>query len=302
MAAKPQLLQNHPLKDFTSYKIGGPAERLYIPQTKYEMAKIVEDLRKGKNSLNIIGGGTNVLISDNGLEGSVILTTECCKFIEQSGEVIICGSSVLLSDLITFTIDKGLGGLENLAGIPGTVGGALMMNAGAYGNEISNYLSKVALINEYGKITELAKEEIRFAYRSAPGLIGKTIISGYFRFFPADKGEIEQKANEIIAVRKSKHPWDQPSAGSVFKRHPLGPAGYLIERAGLKGFSIGDAQISEKHANFIVNKGNARAIEVLALIRKIQEIVFNKHYAELELEQKLLGFTENELENPDKHL
>jgi len=302
MAGKSKLYKDHPLKDFTSYKIGGPAERLYIPQTKYELAKIVEDIRKGKKSPSIIGGGTNVLISDNGLEGSVILTTECCKFIEKSGDVIICGSSVLLSDLISFTIDNGLGGLENLAGIPGTVGGAIMMNAGAYGSEISNYLSKVTLINEYGKITELAKEEIRFAYRTAPGLIGKTVISGYFRFDPADKGENEKKVNEIIAVRKSKQPWDQPSAGSVFKRHPLGAAGYLIEGAGLKGFRIGDAQISEKHANFIVNRGNARAIEVLALIRKTQEIVFSKHYAELELEQRLLGFTENELENPDKHL
>ena len=302
MAGKPKFYKNHPLKDFTSYKIGGPAERLYIPQTKYELARIVEDLKKKKKTLYIIGGGTNLIICDRGLEGNVILTTECCKFIEQTDNVITCGASVLLSDLIKFTMDNGFGGLEKLSGIPGTVGGAIMMNAGAYGSEISNYLLKATILNEYGKVTELAKEEIRFAYRSAPGLIGKTVVSVIFKFDTAEKDETEKAANEIIEIRKSKHPWDLPSAGSVFKHHPLGAAGYLIEKAGLKGARIGDAQISEKHANFIVNLGNARAIEVLALIRKIQEILFNKFYAELELEQRLLGFTENELENPEKHL
>ncbi len=302
MTAKQKYYNGIPLAEYTTYKMGGPAQQLYIPQSFEELKEMVLYLKENKQHYHIIGGGSNLLISDRGLEQPVILMTECCKGIMQMEEVLECGAGILLSELVEFAIEQGLSGVEKLAGIPGTIGGALTMNAGAYGCDISETTTEVTVIDELGAVKEISQSEIRFAYRSSPGLTGKVILRGRFQLNKGNKSELQQTSREIIELRRSKHPWDKPSAGSVFKRHPMGAAGLLIEKAGLKGMQIGEAQISEKHANFIVNLGKARAIEALALIRHIQRVVFQKFGAELELEQRLMGFKQEELVNPEKYL
>jgi len=302
MTAKQKYYSGIPLAEYTTYKMGGPAQQLYIPQSFEELKEMALYLKENRLHYYIIGGGSNLLISDRGIEQPVILMTECCKGIVQMEDVVECGAGTLLGELVEFAIEHGLSGVEKLAGIPGTIGGALTMNAGAYGCDISGTTTEVTVIDELGMVKEIPQGEIRFAYRSSPGLTGKVILRGRFQFNQGSKDELKQTAQEIIELRRSKHPWDKPSAGSVFKRHPMGPAGLLIEKSGLKGMRIGNAQISEKHANFIVNLGKARAIEALALIRRIQKEVFRKFGAELELEQRLMGFKQEELVNPEKYL
>jgi UDP-N-acetylmuramate dehydrogenase len=302
MKNEAEYLSESPLKEFTTYRIGGPAEKLFIPQNFEQLQSILRRLIERKEKFYLIGGGSNLLIADQGLRGLVILMTECCKELKRSDFNIKCGASVLLQDLIGFAISEGFTGLERLAGIPGTLGGALAMNAGAYNAEISNHIISIEIFNEYGQKQVISKEEARFGYRRAPGLEGKLILGAEFEFTQRDPVGTAKTAQQILSLRRSKHPWQYPSAGSVFKRHPVGPAGKLIDQAGLKGMQIGGAQISQKHANFIINLGNARAIEVLALIRYIQRKLKDDLNIELELEQKLWGFTEEQLKNPDRFL
>jgi UDP-N-acetylmuramate dehydrogenase len=291
-----------PLRELTTYKIGGPAKELYRPRNKLQIKRIIAHLHKTGQKFHIIGGGSNLLIADRGVTSPVLLMNEFDDSIECQGEVVRCGAGVSLQRLIEFSLAKGLSGLERLAGIPGTVGGALCMNAGAYGGEISSVLKSVEIIDEIGQVSTLSKEDIRFAYRSAPGLMGKIVISAEFHFSLGSQVDLMKIAEEILDMRLARQPLEFPSAGSVFKKHPLGAAGKFIEMAGLKGKIVGEAQISAKHANFIVNLGKARAIEVLTLMRLIQNTVFEKFKVELELEQRLLGFTEDELNCPEKFL
>ena len=302
METEPKYQKNISLDKYTTYKIGGPAKRFYNPKSFDEINDIINYLVGKREKFFILGGGSNLLISDNGIEFPIIKIGECCQNIEIMDDCIECGAGVPLSALVEFTIDQGLKGLERLAGIPGTVGGALVMNAGAYGSDISHTVTEVTIFDENAKIIELSKEEIRFAYRSAPGLIGKVILRARFLLEEAQSDSLRSVAEQTIETRKSKHPWNYPSAGSVFKRHPLGPAGLLIDKAGMKGMKIGDAQISEKHANFIINLGSAKAVEVLELIRLIQKTIFKKFRTELELEQRLAGFTDEELITPENIL
>jgi len=302
MSTAAKYLSNIPLAEYTTYKIGGPAQHLYIPQSFDELKNAALHLKESRQHYHIIGGGSNLLIADRGLEQPVILMAECCRDLVQMENILESGAGTKLADLVEYSIEHSLAGLQALSGIPGTVGGAVIMNAGAYGSEISHCLSEVIVIDEMGAVKEIPHPEVRFAYRSSPGLTGKLILRARFRLRKGKKAELKQKAQEIIGLRKAKQPYDLPSAGSVFKKHPLGPAGLLIEQAGLKAFRIGDAQISPKHANFIVNLGKARAIEVLALIRHIQKVIIQKFAVELELEQRLLGFKQEELLNPEKFL
>jgi len=263
---------------------------------------MVRLLRKENDTVFVLGGGSNVLISDNGIRGNVILVRECCKEIKFADMELCCGAGADLSEIVRQSVNRGIKGMENLSGIPGTLGGALMMNAGAYGSEISNYLVEIELINQKNELTSLKKEEISFSYRSAPELQGCIIVSAKFRFGEYIGEEAVSIAENILELRKSKQPLEYSSAGSVFKKHPQGPAGKFIEEAGLKGERIGNAEVSTKHANFIVNKGGARAIEVLALMMRVQQRVKQNFGIELELEQKLIGFTKEELQNPERFI
>lgn len=302
MKTEPECRIRRLLSEFTTYRIGGSAEKLYIPKNTAELAEIFSNTVRSGEEYHIIGGGSNLLISDRGLSGTVILMTECCTHLKADGLKIRCGASVELSELVRFTVRRGIAGLERLMGIPGTVGGALKMNAGAFGSEISRYLISVSYMDSGGKTRKMSAEEVSFSYRAAPGLESKLIIGADFefeRFNPVGSARI---AAEILRLRRAKQPLEYPSAGSVFKEHHSGPAGKFIDEAGLKGLRIGRAEVSTKHANFIINLGGARAIEVLALIRRVQRVVQDKFGIELELEQKILGFTPEELQNPEKFL
>ena len=290
------------LSSLTTYNVGGSVDKLYTPNNIDELSDIVTELNETETDYFVIGGGSNLLISDNGIRVPVLLMTDCNTDLECHCLDISSGASVKLWDLVQFAIDRGISGLEELIGIPGTLGGALRMNAGAYCNEISRYLTTVQVMDDNGAVCSIPKSELGFSYRTAPGLEGKIIVGAEFRFLRFDVDKAKATAEEIWNLRQSRHPLEFPSAGSVFKKHPQGPAGKFIEEAGLKGLRIGDAEISTKHANFIVNKGNARAIEVLALMRKAENIVREKFGISLELEQKLIGFTADELLNPEKYL
>ena len=302
MKTEPEFHTYIPLSEFTTYRIGGPADKLYIPYNVEQLERTYKRILDSGEELLIIGGGSNLLISDRGFPGSVIVMRECCSRISSYGSKFKCGSGVKLESFIANVIRNGCAGIERLTGIPGALGGALTMNAGAYNSEISDFITSVNVLDEWGNRKNLSKNEIRFAYRSAPGLHGKLILGAEFDFSQRDRVGPAKMACEILQLRRSKHPWQYPSAGSVFKRHPYGPAGKLIDRFGLKGKRIGDAKISTKHANFIINLGKARAIEVLALIRLIQRRMEDEYDIELDLEQKLVGFTEAELADPEKFL
>lgn len=293
---------NHPLREYTTYRIGGPAKKLCIPKSVSELERIYKSVLEGGEAFFILGGGSNVLISDRGFDGTVILMSKCCNKISSYGSQFSCGAGVKLKSFIENVIKSGYSGLERLFGIPGTLGGALTMNAGAYRSEISDWLDNVNVMDEWGNYRRIPKEEIRFAYRSAPGLHGKLILSGEFCFPNEDRVGTAKLAGKIALLRQSKHPWQYPSAGSVFKKSPFGPAGKLIDQLGLKGMRIGEAKISTKHGNFIINLGKARAIEVLALIKRIQNRVLEEYEIELDLEQKLIGFTPAEIEDPERFL
>ena len=299
MADEPEILENYPLAEFTTYKVGGPAEKLIIPNDIGQLQRSLK-IAKENPPLHIIGGGSNLIIADRGLPGTVVIMRDCCRQLEitDSG-VVTAGSGLLLRELVEAVVERGFTGLEKLSGIPGTLGGALTMNAGAYGAEVSDHLLWVEVLELDGTVAELKKDEIIFAYRSAPGLQGKIIIRAIFKFVEKNPAEARKVADEIASLRESKHPLEYPSAGSVFKRIPEGPAPVFIEQAGLKGISIGGAQVSTKHANFIVNRGNARAIEILALARLVQRVVRERFNLELQMEQRPLGFTEEEMENPE---
>lgn len=290
------------LSDFTTYRVGGPAKRLYIPDNREELAGLIRELKKSDAEYFVMGGGSNLLFSDRGFVGSVVVMTACCLELEIAGAQVRCGAGVKLSTLVRETVKCGLSGLHRLCGIPGTVGGALRMNAGAYGGEISDFLQTVEVLAENGEIIELSSEDIRFNYRSAPGLADKIILGAQFELERERWVGPAKIAAAISQHRAKKQPLEYPSAGSVFKRTDSGPAGKFIEAAGLKGERIGNAGISTKHANFIVNLGDARAIEILALIRRAQKTVFDRFGVKLELEQRLVGFSPEELVNPEKFL
>ncbi len=259
------------LKKYTTFKIGGNAKFFAEPKDIEEIRTLFVWCREFKIPYFILGKGSNVLFDDDGYKGLVI---KLSKF----------GAGNSLHSLIQNAANQGLGGLEKLEGIPGTIGGAIFMNAGAHGQQISDCIKSVSSITENGKIITRTKEECKFSYRSSI-FKNETILSAEFNFVPMPKEIIYKNRKEVLAWRKEKQPLQYPNAGSIFKNPANNlSAGALIESCNLKGFSIGNAQISELHANFIVNKGNATAKDVKALIEKIVQSVKEIHGVELERE------------------
>ncbi|MCL2284056.1 MAG: UDP-N-acetylmuramate dehydrogenase [Fibromonadales bacterium] len=258
--------KNVSLKKYTTFKIGGSAKFFAEPKNIEEIRALLAWRKEFEIPYFVLGKGSNVLFDD------------------YNGLVIKTGDS--LHSLIQDAASKGLGGLEKLEGIPGTIGGAIFMNAGAHGQQISDCVKSVTSITEDGEIKTRTKEECEFAYRSSIfKLLKEIILCAEFDFTPMPKETIDKNRKEVLTWRKTKQPLQYPNAGSVFK-NPAGhlSAGALIEACGLKGFSIGDAQISELHANFIVNKGNATAKDVRALMEKIVQSVWEVHGVKLEAE------------------
>lgn len=288
------IFYNEPLKKHSTFRIGGPADVLVIPQSEDELRQIFEFIQKSKVKYIVIGNGSNILFSDRGFNGIVIKIANGFNNIyaepSDNGMLVHAGAGVLLSKLANFAYENQLTGLEFASGIPGNVGGAILMNAGAYDGEISQVLlnSKYFDANKYETGIK-SYDEHSFMYRhSSYEEDNYIILEGTFYLKYGDKDAICSKMKELNQKRVSKQPLEFPSAGSTFKR-PCGYfAGKLIEDAGLKGFSVGGACVSEKHCGFVINKGNATCDDVLAVIKYVQASVLDKFNVFLETEIKII--------------
>jgi UDP-N-acetylmuramate dehydrogenase len=277
------------LAPYTSYRIGGPSAVWAAPESEAGIAAILKIVRQTGIPLFILGRGSNLLVSDHGWPGlTLYLGANISKMTFEGLEAEAMAGTELMA-LVTAAVNKGLAGVELLAGIPGGVGGALRMNAGAFGQEIESAALAVSVFFFDGTPFHALRREIDFDYRRVPGLERIVITRGRFRFKKAQISVLKARVHEILDLRVSKQPLDHPSCGSIFKRPPGYYAGALIEETGLKRERIGGAMVSEKHAGFILNVDNARAADVYALIRRIENKVLERFGVQLEREVKLIG-------------
>lgn len=283
--------RNEPMSKHTSFKIGGDADIFITVNSINDLSTVIEILNNFNVPFFIIGNGSNLLVSDKGIRGAVIKLSGEFSNIELVDEnTIECGAGVLISKLCSFACQNSLSGLEFAYGIPGTVGGAVFMNAGAYGNEMKDVMLSAKSLTFSGKVIERSAEKMELSYRkSIYRQVDEIILSAKFKLKKGDKLHIKEKMNEFIARRKEKQPLEYPNAGSVFKR-PVGNfAGTLIQTCGLKGKKIGGAMVSEKHSGFIINTGNATCEDVVNLIDHIKATVFEKANIALECEVEIVG-------------
>ncbi|MCL2355812.1 MAG: UDP-N-acetylmuramate dehydrogenase [Defluviitaleaceae bacterium] len=281
------VLTNEPMSRHTSFKIGGPADVTAFPKTKDELISLRNFCCAEKIPVTVLGDGANVLVSDAGIRGVVIFTNKMTGM-EIDGTKIRADSGLRLAALAEKAARAGLSGLEFACGIPGTVGGAVYMNAGAYGNDISEFVEAVALFSGAEIITK-SGAEMDFGYRrSFAQTSDALILDATFSLSRAEPEQIREKMADLNSRRRKSQPLEFGSAGSFFKRPEGHFAGKLIEDAGLKGFRVNDAQVSEKHAGFVVNRKNATADDVLALMRHVQSTVLEKFGVQLEPEVRIL--------------
>jgi UDP-N-acetylmuramate dehydrogenase len=274
---------------YTSYQIGGPAAIWASPRSESGIGQVLAITHEAGLPLFILGRGSNLLVSDKGWPGVTLYLGDNISGWRFAGSEATVLAGTPLIDLIRAAVVQGLGGMELMAGIPGGVGGALRMNAGAFGQEIEQTTIDVKGFRLDGTSFEARRAEINFGYRRVPVLDQVVITSGRFLFKKADAVILKRRMDDILALRAKKQPLDYPSCGSVFKRPPGYYAGALIEESGLKGQRIGGAMVSPKHAGFILNIDNAKAADVFALIRKIEDEVWQRFGVRLEREVKLIG-------------
>ena len=289
-------LMNESLKKHTTYGIGGPADLMIFPKSKQDLIKVIEIINKNKIQLTILGSGSNVLVSDNGIRGAVISLKNSLKKIEVDDNILYAECGTMLGKIVKHAVKNNLIGLENLNGVPGTLGGALIMNAGAWGGEISENLIHVEIMNSKSEIHKIQKKDLNFSYRQSSFNKDDILLSAKFNLKKADKDIIKENFIEAQSGRKKSQPLNKRSAGSLFKNPKNNSAGKLLDEAGLKGLSIGDAKISEKHANFFINDGDASSRDMLMLIKKAHKEVKDKFNVNLSLEVKLMGFKADEIE------
>lgn len=282
---KIEVLGNQPMADFTTFKIGGPAKELYFPKNKDEIIALVRHFNKMNQEYIVLGNGSNLLVSDDGIDIPIIKIDKGLSSYVINQNLIKAESGMLLSELASIAARNGLSGLEFASGIPGSLGGAIFMNAGAYGGEMSNVITEVEIIDRDGKIRRLKNGDMEFGYRSSfVKKHGGIIISAEFELKEDGVDKIKARVSELAEKRNAKQPLNLPSAGSIFKRPEGHYAGMLIENSGLKGYTIGGAQVSEKHCGFIVNIGGATASDVNNLIEHIKKTVLEKYNVILETE------------------
>ncbi|MDD6463020.1 MAG: UDP-N-acetylmuramate dehydrogenase [Clostridiaceae bacterium] len=279
-----------PMSKYTTFRIGGNASVMLTPTTDEQLASIIKKCKKDNIKPFIIGNGSNMLISDKGLDTVVINMCRPDPKIELvNGDTVVCDAGATMSKVCNFALENGLTGLEFAFGIPGSAGGAAYMNAGAYGGEMKDVLVECRHIDSDGNFGSLKGEELGLAYRtSAYEHNGYIITTLVMKLSKGNKDEIRAKMQELLQRRKDKQPLEYPSAGSTFKRPEGYFAGALIEECGLKGYSVGGAQVSEKHAGFVINKGDASAKDVLDLIKYIQDKVLSEKGVMLEPEVRLI--------------
>lgn len=289
---KEKILYNEPMKKHTTFKIGGPAECFIKVENTKELKEILEFVNKNKIPLTIIGNGSNLLVLDNGIKGITLKINFDNIFINEQGEnvKITLGAGYKIGKLARVLLEKGISGFEELSGIPGTIGGAVKMNAGAHGKEMKDIVKSVKVIDYNGKEIDLSNQEMKFEYRKSILKNEKYIVTEVeLGLTKGHKEEMKQKIDEYTKYRKEKQPIEFPNAGSTFKRGNDFITAKLIDEAGLKGYSIGDAEVSTKHSGFVVNKGNATAKDVLQLVKYIQDKIEKKFNKKIELEIEVIG-------------
>ncbi|MEP6888027.1 MAG: UDP-N-acetylmuramate dehydrogenase [Nitrospirales bacterium] len=276
-----------PLKEWTSFRIGGPADVLVIPHDVDDLCRLLRQARAAKAPLFVIGG-TNVLVRDGGIRGIVVSLSKLKGIADQPNAVVYAEGGVTMPVLLQHSISRSLSGLEWAAGIPGTVAGCVVMNAGTRLGEMKDAVKAVRIASPSGTLKDVPASAIPFSYRRAR--VPRGIVAGvWLQLTPGVKNTIQTVVKDYLRYRKDTQPLTMPNAGCAFKNPKPEAAGQLIEAAGLKGCRIGDAQVSEKHANFIVNRGDARADDVMALIAQVRRIVEEKAGVKLELELKIVG-------------
>jgi UDP-N-acetylmuramate dehydrogenase len=289
---KGDMLVDEPLSKHTSFRIGGPADIYYYVPDEENLAESLALCRGEGIPRFIIGNGTDILVSDEGFRGLVVDLSNGFRNLSCQGGKASAGAGVELKEFLQVLTRRGLSGMENLAGIPGAMGGCIRLNAGAFGSEMKDRLDAVRFMEASGEVAELSKNEVVMEYRRTSLSPDGVVLEARFALDDGNPGDMEAVQNDILSRRKEKQPLSFPSAGSVFKRPPGGFAGRLIEEAGCKGLRIGDAVISKKHANFIVNVHYATAQDVLRLIDEVRDKVFQRFKVVLELEIQLVGFPE----------
>jgi len=290
------IMKNEPMSKHTSYGIGGPVAAYIIPKDRIDLAEILKFASQHNIQTHFVGSGSNLLVSDAGIDGIVITPAKALTHLEFDGNTVIAESGVMLGRMVKECIKRNLSGIESLIGVPGTLGGALVMNAGAFGGEISNYLVSVEIMDMAGNITSYSPQDIEFAYRFSSIKKNEFVLKAIFELKPENAEVIQEKRNIASSGRKTNQPLRFRSAGSVFKNPEGTAAGFLIDQAGLKGTKVGGAEISEHHANFFVNHGAASSSDIISLIQLARNTVYEKFGIKLELEIKTIGFKPEELE------
>lgn len=283
-----EIRQMEPLSKHTTFRIGGPAEIMVLPNTMEQVCTLLTFVQENQVPLHIFGGGSNLLVSDNGLKGIVLKLGGSLKQVKIDGTLVEAEAGVPLPFLANRAAEGNLGGLEFAAGIPGTIGGAVVMNAGAHNGQMSEIVKEIVCCSKKGEIFSLTNEEARFCYRGSLFKDNKELIilKVICQLKPSDKFAIKARMKEYLKTRSEKQPLNYPSAGSVFKNPPNNAAARLIEEVGAKGWHIGDAAISTKHSNFAVNLGSATSADVLLLLEKVQQAV--KEQFNIVLEREIL--------------
>ena len=285
-----EILVAEPMKNHTTFRIGGPADALALPKTPEEVAEVVRFCHEHAQPYYVLGNGSNLLVSDEGYRGIVLQLYRNFNDIQVNGEMITVQSGAMLAAVARTAYQNGLTGLEFASGIPGTIGGAVVMNAGAYGGEMKHVLREVTVLTKDGEVLAIPAKALELGYRtSVIPKNGWIVLGAVLQLKKGDPEQILARMEELKEQRITKQPLDLPSAGSTFKRPEGYFAGKLIMDAGLRGFTVGGAQVSEKHCGFVVNRGDATAADVWELICEVKRRVKERTGVELEPEVKLLG-------------
>lgn len=288
-APRARVLENEPLARHTTFRVGGPADVLFLPESAEELQRAMELAREAGEDCLVIGNGSNLLVRDGGVRGLVIKLAGPMSGVSVEGTAIRAQAGASLSQVSRAALQASLTGLEFASGIPGSLGGALAMNAGAYGGELSQVVREAMVLMD-GRVQTLSREELAMGYRTTRVLReGGIVLSAVLDIKEGDAPQIAATMDDLNRRRREKQPLSFPSAGSTFKRPEGYFAGALIEQAGLKGYAIGGAQVSEKHAGFLINRGGATASDLLRLIEYVQERVYAQSGVRLETEVRICG-------------
>ena len=290
LLGRDHVLTDEPMKQHTTFKIGGPADFFLVPETGEEVGEIIKICRKTDTPYFILGNGSNLLVGDGGYRGTVIQVYRNMSAVTVEGTTITAQAGALLSAVAAAAKNASLTGFEFAGGIPGTVGGAAVMNAGAYGGEMKDVLVEVTVMDAEGKIFAIPAEKLELGYRtSVIKKAGYIVLEAKIRLKEGDQEAIRERMKELTIQRTTKQPLEYPSAGSTFKRPEGYFAGKLVMDSGLRGYQVGGARVSEKHCGFVINAGDATAKDVRTLMDNVRDIVYEKYGVTLEPEVKFLG-------------